>query len=111
MLTITDQIQIFSFLEKFNQTDFNPNENCVRQFLADDHLALLLFCFGGNSKGAKLYLLSSPPTAEELHKELLPQLIKIEGDSMSDDLREKAMTIYRELSSQHNSANYFFEAH
>ena len=111
MRTITNQTEVFSFLENFGQTSFDPKKNCVRLFEAGKHLALLLFCHDGIAKGATLFILSSPPAPNEIEGELLSELMTIEGDIICDEVREKAMDVLRELSLRKDSGRHFFEAH
>ena len=111
MQILTDQLIVFAFLEKHNQAGFNPNANCVNVFPADDRLAFLLFCHNGVGKGAQICLLDSPPAPGELENELLPLLLKLEGDDILEQLREEAMESFRRLSLQKDAWRSFFDAH
>jgi hypothetical protein len=111
MQILTDQLAVFAFLEKYNQAGFDPNANHVSVFPANDHLAFLLFCHDGVGKGAQICLLDSPPAPGELDNELLPVLLKLEGDHFLEQLREEAMECFRRLSLQKSNWRSFFDAH
>jgi hypothetical protein len=111
MRCLNDQILIFSLLELANRADFNPTAAHVDIFTHENATAFLTFCPEGTRKGALLFLLNHPLLPGEIERELLPEIMNINGDTFADNLRELAEERVRMLIEQKPASGYFFDAH
>lgn len=111
MESLFDEVQIFNILEENGKADFDPTHSCVDIFNLTDKTAFLFFCAHGVSKGARLYLLHDPLLPGEVERDLLPEIMKIQGDPFSDELREIAEEKIRYIIEQKRADGYFFDAH
>jgi hypothetical protein len=108
---ISDQVRIFSLLEGASRADFDPKCVHVDVFIAEHNTAFLLFCPEGIAKGAVLCMMENPLLPGEIERDLLPQIMTIQGDPHADALRELAEEKIRALIENKPAAGYFFDAH
>lgn len=109
MRIITNDIEVFNFLEKAKQVSFDPVKNEVFEFFHEANWCLFLFCVTGKSKGCKLFLLEKEFLSLELEKNLLPALLNL-PDEM-EFLKNKALEIAERLIIRRNNEQLFFDAH
>jgi hypothetical protein len=111
MRIITDDIEVFSFLEKADAISFDPDKNEVLWFSHETFSALFLFCANGKFKGCKLFLLEKNFLREELEKNLLPALLTLPDDPGYSFLKNKALAITENLIAGKLNEQLFFDAH
>jgi|GEM_PF-2395634 hypothetical protein len=111
MQILYDQVSIFSLLEAANRANFDPRLPYVDLFATENHTAFLVFCPDGVCKGATIYLLEKPFLPGEPERNLLPAIMKIQGDEFADELRELAEEKIRALIENKPATGYFFDAH
>jgi len=104
MQLLTDDLVIFSLLEKAQQVSFDPAKPAALDFHTEDHVALFLFNPAGPLKGCRLYLLDQRSADEELESVLLPELLALPEE-------EGYAVLKNELISRRNSSRLFFDAH
>jgi hypothetical protein len=111
VISITDEVDAFSVLEKFDAADFDFTVHHARFLRSDKQFAFLLFCCEGVAKGARVFLFDNPPVAGDIENNLLSELMNFQGDKLADAARELALETVREFLETKSADHYFFDAH
>lgn len=111
MQEMTDDIEIFAFLEKAGLADFDPAISFAREFRLESDFLLLLFSHSGKHKGCRLFICKETALEREAESVLLPALLALPEDSGYDKIKNAALSIAEQIIAERNSNRLFFDAH
>jgi hypothetical protein len=108
---VIDEAEAFLVLESFGAADFDFSSQQATFFHSPQQIVFLAFCPSGVMKGARVFVFDNPPVVGQIEKDLLKEILNIEGDSHADELRELASEVIREYLETKSASGYFFDAH
>lgn len=111
MRILSDQVEIFSFLEANGLADFDPTKNYTHTFTVENQQGLLLFCAHGKNSGAHLFLIPHSASPMEIEPKLLPAILNLEGDEAFLEMRDLALDAIAALIEQKKAKSFFLDAH
>lgn len=111
MQEITDDIEIFSRLEKAKADRFDPLKQHVAEIYTGTDFLLLLFCPEGKHKGCRLFSVPVGELEKEAESLLLPRLLALPDDDNYASIKHKALLITEKIISEKNGKWLFYDAH
>ena len=111
MRILSDQVEIFSFLEANGLADFDPRKNYTHTFTTEKQQCLLLFCAAGKNCGTRLFLLPLSAASIEIELQLLPAILSLDGDEAFLEMRDLALDAVASLIEQKKAKSFFLDAH
>jgi len=108
---ITDDVEIFSLLEKANEDRIDPVCACVKDFEFGENYFLLLFNPSGEMRGCRLYQIKKGADEIAERNAVLRELVDLPGENGFEPLKTAALDLLEKFFSGRNNASLFYDAH
>ena len=111
MKTLSDDNEIFFFLEKAGKVSFDMTLPQFFDFEFENEICFLIFCPGKIFRGCFLFIIPVHELQRELREELIPTLINLPEKSELTELRSQALDRAEALLSGRKLDVGYFDAH
>ena len=110
MRLLTDDVEIFSWLEEAGADGFDPTRAAVLEIQQGRSCGVLVFNPHGVQKGCRLFLLDRDQLPAEARL-LLHELLLLPDDDDFAGLKNDALLLCERLIARRDNEQFFFDAH